>query len=119
MSDRRLSRTVSAAAVAGSTEAIVQIASAAVKVCVRQVKVKRATGVSATNIRPRLYNAAGGAADAFTEVFRAAVATVPADLAATVVERYTSTDSLGRLYLKVDGDAADTFSWEVWAEMVQ
>jgi hypothetical protein len=82
------------------------------------VKVLRKTGASATAHQVRIATTPGASADGITQFFRA-VATPAASLyAVSGVEQPFYTDALGRIYLNLDANAADTFEYEVWYQVL-
>lgn len=105
-------------AAAGTAEVAIVVSSAKVKVLIHSLVSGRKTGVSATNFRPRLYNKAGEAAETMYQKYRAA-ATAPTVLVGVVdISMPCYTDTAGKLYFKADGDAADTFEYDMWLEVL-
>jgi hypothetical protein len=107
-------------ALAGNVEAVLQLSSQLkpIKLSVLSVKVLRKTGASATAHQVRISSAPGASANSITQFFRA-VATPAASLYAVAsIEQPFYTDALGRVYLNLDADAADTFEYEVWYQVL-
>lgn len=116
-------RLTSTAPVAGNAEAVLQLSTpqgaGSRRFVLRGVKVKRASGVSATNIQPRVYSTSGAPADDLSEVWRAGASTAPGTLVnAAPLEHPAWADENGRLYLSIDGDPGDTFNFEVYFEVL-
>lgn len=113
----------SGTAVAGNAEVALNVAvllnstgGANSRMCVDLVAVRviRATGATVTTIQPRVYDTSGAAAGTIAEKWRAAAATAPGTLVNTYnihAPMYVTSDGL--LYFKVDGDALDTFFYEL------
>jgi len=72
----------------------------------------RATGASGTNQQPRVYLTSGAAAGSVSEKWRAAAATAPGTLVNTYNINAPVNPTAGHVYAKIDGDAADTFTYE-------
>jgi hypothetical protein len=111
---------IGGAALTGNVEAALQLSSQLkpVKLMLLSVKALRKTGASATAHQMRIANTPGASADGITQFFRA-VATPAASLYAVAdINQPFYTDALGRIYLNLDADAADTFQYEVWYQVL-
>lgn len=107
------------AAPAGNAQVAVKVSSKRSKVIIRSWHSVRKTGASATNNQPRVGNKTGFAAGDVNQRWRAAAATAPATaIHGTDLNHDTVTDADGYLYLVMDGDAADTFTWELGVEVL-
>lgn len=107
-------------AVAGNLQVALQVDTARRAVIIQSVRVLRASGASGTNVQPRLYDATGASAGAVSERWRASSATAPGTLVNTYnINAVAFTSATGVLFFIVDGDAADTFEYEVVLESAQ
>lgn len=101
----------------GNEEQALACGMAARRYMFHSIRCIRSAGVSATNIRPRLYNVSGAAAGTIAEIWRAAAGTAPGTLVQTTnILAPCVTDASGNLYLIMDGDAADQFYYEIFLE---
>lgn len=107
-------------ALVGNVQATLQLSSQAkpVKLSVMSVKVKRKTGASATAHQARLGNVSGFTADAVSQFFRATATAAGTMYSATDINQPFYTDANGRIYLSLDADAADTFEYEIWYQVL-
>lgn len=104
---------------AGNAVVTIKVANARKKVVIRSFHSVRKTGGSATNNRPRIGQVSTFVADDFNQRWRHSAAVAPATaIHAEGLELDAVTDDQGRLFLVMDGDAADTFKWELGVEVL-
>lgn len=105
--------------VTGTEEVSIIVADNPVKIMLYSLKTLRATGASATARQPRIYTTASAAAGAFSEEFRSPAAVAPATLLYTVgIGTCIQLAAGAVLYMKIDGDVADTFDWVLWYKVL-
>lgn len=111
---------IGGAALTGNVEATLQLSSQLkpIKLSIVSVKVLRKTGASATAHQARISNKPGSAANSINQFFRAASTAAATLYATTNINQPFYTDALGRVYLNLDADAADTFEYEIWYEVL-
>ena len=88
------------------------------KLVLWRVEVFRASGASATNYQPQVYNSTGAATTDYATKYLGA-STAPGtrfDVSSIAAPMYTGT--AGKVFFKVNGDAADTFHFAVWFKAV-
>jgi hypothetical protein len=83
-----------------------------------RVEVMRATGVSATDYQPQVYDATGAATTAWATKYLGALTLETARFDVTSIDAPLYTSTAGYLFFKVNGDAADTFNYAVWFEVL-
>lgn len=115
---RTCKHNVGGVAVAGDAEVEIQVSDRTTKVVLHTVQAKRSAGASATNFQPRVYNASSGAADAMSQKWRGSSTAPTALFGVSGIARELETDTSGKFYLALDGDAADSFEYEIWWEPV-
>lgn len=104
---------------AGTTETAIVAADTAVNIMLYSLKTLRKTGASGTARQARIYTTTGEASGGLSEHFRSAAAVAPATLVNTVGINVCVRLAAGAtLFLKMDGDAADTFDWDLWYEVL-
>jgi hypothetical protein len=118
---------VGAAAVAGDGEVVLSfgttLAGFSVPAALRRRKVvlwrvdfKRKTGGSATNYTPALADASGASSSDWSVKYLGSATAPGTRFSVTDIEMpmFTDNGTTNKLYLKLNGDAADTFDYEVW-----
>jgi hypothetical protein len=86
------------------------------KVVLWRVDFKRKTGGSATNYTPALADASGASSSDWSVKYLGAATAPGTRFSVTDIEMpmFTDNGTTNKLYLKLNGDAADTFDYEVW-----
>lgn len=88
------------------------------KVVLAQVEVMRKTGASGTNYQPQVYDASGAATTAWATKYLGGATAPGTRFGVTGINQILHTNTDGNLYFKVNGDAADTFDYIVWFEVL-
>lgn len=114
------------AAVSGTAEVSLQLATPNAapganrrrKLLLHRVDVMRKTGASATNFQVQVYNSAGAATTAYATKYLGAATAPGTRYDETNISAPMHTDTDGKVYVKINGDAADTFDFAVWFKVI-
>lgn len=83
-----------------------------------QVELIRASGVSVTNYQPQIHDVSAAATTAWATKYLGAVTAPGTRFGVTDIQELVYTDTAGKLFFKPNGDAADTFHYIVWFEVL-
>lgn len=89
------------------------------KLMLWRVEAMRATGASATNYTPQVYNATGAATTAWATKYLGGSTAPGTRFDVTDIEGPMYTDTSGQVFFRVNGDAADTFDFAVWFKVIK